>query len=289
MDLGGIRLKLAQAQLVCRVTSGDVETYVFAATPGVSPGYCFESASVQSWEAPYTEAIRSSSGLVVSGVQPGTDALIHLESVEGKKIQILTLTHEQVGNLWKGTFAGQERLILTESDVMFDRGTLTLTDIKAERRFGVYPPPDEVTHHGQSLESAADGIFPTYTIQQTVRTVDVRVEAVPTQEHTWLIHLPDDALDGVNDVFLLLNVTCDKAFLYMEDALVADHFYNGEIWEVGLKRFAEMLKRHPLKLVLAPLHEDTDIYLECKPNFVNGIAVALDGVEAIVQYQDNIA
>jgi hypothetical protein len=64
---------------------------------------------------------------------------------------------------------------------------------------------------------------------------------------------------------------------------------NGEIWEVGLKRFAEMIPHHPLKLVLAPLRGDTDIYLECKPNFVNGIVAALDGIEAIVQYQfDNV-
>jgi hypothetical protein len=270
---------------VCRVTSDDTETHVFAATPGVPPVYCFDAASVQSWEVTHSKAVHTPGALTISGIRAGTDALIRLESTTGKKSQILTLTHEQAGNLWKGVFAGQKRLILTESGVMFNQGILTFTDTKAEQHFGVYPAPNKVTYQDQSLGSAADGIFTTYTVQQPVQTVDIRVETVPSQEHTWLIHLPDDTLDGVNDVFLRLNIACDKAFLYVEDTLIADHFYTGEIWEIGLKRFAELIKRHPLKLVLDPLYEDADIYLECKPDFVDGMAAALNGVDAVVEYQ----
>jgi len=291
LDLSGIRLKFAQAQLVCRVETDDMETYVFAAIPGITPRYCFEAATVQNRQIINGDVDDSTGELTVSSVQPGIDVAIRMESKTGKKIELLTLTHDQTLNLWKGAFAGQERLVLTEAGVMFNEGRLTLTGNQAEQRFSLYPAPeDDLTYQGNRLAAVNNGIFTTYALQHPTHTVEIQVEVDLIQEHTWLIHLPDDTLAGVNDVFLQFSIDCDKAYLYVDDILIADYFYNGEVWEVGLKHLADLIKSQPLKLILDPLHEDADIYLECKPPFVNGIAAALHKVEVVTQYQfDDIA
>jgi len=286
LDLSGIRLKFAQAQLVCCVGTDDTKTYVFAATPGINPCYCFEAATVQRWQIVKGQVNDTAGELTISNEQPGTDAVIQLESREGKRIQLLTLPHDQALNLWKGDFAGKERLVLTESGVMFRQGSLTLTGKQAKQTFDVYPAPEnDLTYKGIRLAAVDDGIFTRYALQQPTHVIEAQIEVDSSQEYTWFIHLPEDTRAGVNDVFLRFSIDCNKAYLYVGDTLIADHFYNGEVWEVGLKRFASLIKSRPLKLVLDPLYADADIFLECKPRFVNGLAAALHNVEILPQYQ----
>lgn len=68
--------------------------------------------------------------------------------------------------------------------------------------------------------------------------------------------------DDMDNVFLELDVACDKAELFIGDKMVSDWFYTGKIWRVGLKRFQYPGK---LKLVLHALTKDQKVYLEKWP------------------------
>ena len=285
LDMKGVGLKFAQTQLVCRLDLDSETTYVFAETDSVSPVYSFDTTTISEVEVAGNMVDAAADDLVIRGIDPGRDSLIRLKSSQGEVVNILTLTSTQAQNLWKGEIAGQQHLILTASDVQFDMGTLTLCGTNSEQNFSVYPVPDKgFKYQGRLLQGRRDGLFTTYTVTQPKHDIAIQVEKSTCEPHTWTITLPDDAFEGVNDVFLYIDVACDKAFLYIAGSLIADHFYNGEIWQVGLKRFRQRLQDNTLKLTLVPLKDNAELYLDKLPSFKDGIAAALNSISTQAEY-----
>lgn len=82
------------------------------------------------------------------------------------------------------------------------------------------------------------------------------------------------------DVFLCLDFEADMAELYLEEEKIADAYYIGEKWEVGLKRFA-----FPGELILRiyPIRETDKVYLEKEIPFTDGVCCRLNGIEVVTE------
>lgn len=290
LDMDGVRLITACAQPVCRLAADDAITYVFTATLGVPPSYQFDADTVAAWEVMSGKASEEAGRLHITQIDSGLGARIDLRGQSGAAIRILTLTQAQALNLWKGEVAGQSRLILTPSDVMFDRGELLLTAREAGQTLWLYPdvPGSQLSYQGQILRGTQEGQFIVYRMHQTRHTLGANAEPIPDMPYMWHIKAPVEIIEGpsgVEDVFLRLHIACDSAHLYIDDQLIADTFYTGEVWEVGLKRFAGRLRRTPLRLVLLPLWWDAGVYVEHRPEYVDGVAARLEHVEAVPEYR----
>lgn len=97
---------------------------------------------------------------------------------------------------------------------------------------------------------------------------------------------PDDA--NVSNLFIEVNYAGDVARLSAKERLLADNFYNGLPWSVGLRRFSDVIKEGPLELSILPLSGDAPIFLEkrFRPSFGNSRQlVDLKGVTLSAQYQ----
>lgn len=71
--------------------------------------------------------------------------------------------------------------------------------------------------------------------------------------------------------------------LYAGEERIADCFYTGLPWEVGLKRFRRLLTARPLqplRLRVQALRQDSAVYLERPPPFTGGKALALRSLVA---------
>ena len=80
----------------------------------------------------------------------------------------------------------------------------------------------------------------------------------PAGKNEWKINfcdLPKGAL-------LRIKYTGDIAELYLDGKLIYDNFYNGEVFEVSLDRYAEELKGQSLTLSISPLPESKKVYLD---------------------------
>jgi beta-galactosidase len=86
---------------------------------------------------------------------------------------------------------------------------------------------------------------------------------------TWEVRLPEADLSGIEDLFLEIDYLGDCGRAYLGRRLVADHFYNGRPWEIGLKRFLPAMQEQGLLLKFLPLRQETPIYLgpEHRPAF----------------------
>ena len=284
LDLSGVRLVYAEAQPVCTLAVEGAQTYVFAATPGVPPVYAFDSATVAAWSVRHGSVHLDGTSLVIADIQPGVNAFYELTAMDGTQVRILTLSEVEALNLWLGKVGAQEVLVLTEADMYCKGGALVFTARTPTVDFSIYPRKP-LRHAGKLLTGTPDGLFTRYTVATPRRSPTVEVAPHPDLPYCWIITLPPDVLAGVDDVFLRFDVDCDKAFLYLGDDLVADYFYNGEVWEVGLKRFADRLGTASLRLVLKPPRAGAKVYFDCPPHFVVGVAGRLNGVEAVPAYR----
>ena len=84
-----------------------------------------------------------------------------------------------------------------------------------------------------------------------------------------------------DDLFLRINYVGDVANLYLGQRLLADNYYKGTPWEIGLKRFLPEASRQPLELKVLPLRKDAPIYLpkDAWPKF--DFTMVVSGIESI--------
>jgi len=86
-------------------------------------------------------------------------------------------------------------------------------------------------------------------------------EDFETKGAEWRITVPRAATAGLNELLLRIRYTGDVARLYLGSHLLEDNFYDGQVWEVGLKRFATEADAMGLALKVLPLGEGAPIYL----------------------------
>lgn len=87
------------------------------------------------------------------------------------------------------------------------------------------------------------------------------------------------------NIFLQIDSQVDQAELYLNGEKVADQYYIGDIWEVGLKRFDFPTE---LTLRLYPLEEDAPIYLETHPVYTNGVCCILRDIHCVYERKEKL-
>lgn len=288
LDMDGVRLKFATAQLLC-LLQGDGETlYVFFEVSGVRPVFSFYSDTVSDVELKEGTLERQEGTLAVSGLKPGSGCEFTVRSVSSHVVKVLTITEEQSLHLWKGRAFGCERLILCEGNVVFREKDLRISGTEAGRMaFAVYPPVEHsITCEGVSLKSSQDeeGIFQAF--KPSLQTREVEFSWKRTRDSSlngeffkylfedegeegaapeWEIRIDASAFGEANEITLVVDFVGDVVQAYIAGQCVADQFYNGVPWKIGLKRFRDQLASHSIVLKISPLLKERDIYMPSRP------------------------
>ncbi|HAN00411.1 MAG TPA: glycosyl hydrolase family 35 [Marinilabiliales bacterium] len=85
----------------------------------------------------------------------------------------------------------------------------------------------------------------------------------------WNINIPRSVSDNVQNTYLKLDYSGDRAELYNEHVLVADDFNSNQTWSIGLRGLERRVAGETLRLVIYPLSEKTKIYFDVLPE-ING-------------------
>jgi hypothetical protein len=268
---------------------------VLAATDGIAPELALDADTVTSVAAPSGEITPLADRLLVSGVRPGTDALVEVEAADGSRVGLLVLDAATARTVYRGPAWGAERLVLCGDGVVFDerRREVRLHSPAAEPSFAVLPAPDAApVVAGAHVRESADGVLSRFTIEagpladtaatvtpvrpggpapEPVTGVRGRV-SVPSEKDVeaaaseYRVDVPEDLLRDPSGVLLRLRWTGDLARAYVGDVLVADQFYSGRVWDIGLDRLpvGELLT-DGLRLKVLPLAPDAPVYVPGQP------------------------
>lgn len=242
MNLDGVLLKYATVQPLTRLFVNGELYYFFFAVRGIEPEFAFANdAFCELTCAESAGTVIQHSDMTIVRVFPGTGSLLTVTSVDGTKVQLVTLTQEQSLGFWKTDLFGRERIVLSEADLLFVEGRLQLhRTAQPALDFALFPAPDfPIFAEGVRLQPKQDGLFASYRIRMDEQSIAIQI--VRLDASRVIVRFPEGVLSSVNDLFLRINYAGDVGSAYIDGQLVADHFHNGTVWEIGLKKFCSRL------------------------------------------------
>ncbi|ELS58723.1 beta-galactosidase [Streptomyces viridochromogenes] len=280
LDVAGVRLEWATAQPVCTVGLADRTVLVLAATDGIAPELALDAGTVASVSAPTGDIAESDGRFLVTGVLPGTDALVEVETAGGGRVGLLVLDAATARTVYRGEAWGAERLVLCADGIVFDRDEVRVHSTAVRPSFAVLPAPEyALVVDGEAVAGEADGVFTRYRVGTGGdEALEVPVALVrpagPAPEPTtgvldrasmpadkyfdtvaaeYRVDVPEDLPEGA---VLRLRWSGDVGRAYVGDTLVADQFYSGGVWDIG-----RLPAGGALRVRVLPLHGDAEVHL----------------------------
>lgn len=280
LDVVGVRLEWATAQPVCRVELDGRTVLVLAATDGIAPELALDAGTVTSVSAPTGDIAEIDGRVLVTGLHPGTDALVEVTAVDGGRVGLLVLDAATARTVYRGAAWGAERLVLCADGVVFDGDEVRVHSTAARSSFAVLPAPERaLVVDGETVAGEADGVFARYRVGSggggaleapvtLVRPAGPAPEpakgvlgraSVPADKFVdtvaaeYRVDVPEDLPEGS---LLRLRWSGDVGRAYVGDELVADQFFSGRGWDIG-----RLPAGAALRVRVLPLHADAEVYV----------------------------
>lgn len=321
LDLSGVPLKYATAQLIARTTVNGEELVSLGCTQDVRCEVALEGTA---WKLALPTGIKRTEregATIFTWQRPEAAAHVTLrvKSLDGQgTVELVLLSPKAARETWMVPMGGSTRLFATSADVFAGDGAVTLQQLgDAKFNFAVYPELASAPACSVKLTPEAEGGF-----TAALKPYQVAVEAKQSKsagpapqvgfgpalrwrpkgvaeapdEATWsadaaqwsLQMKPDVLPPGVAALFLRVDYTGDEARLLTDGTLLDDNFYNGMPWVVGLKRYRVDGSIPALTLDILPIRADSPIYLEPAARAAvgaSGQTAVLRGVSIVPQYR----
>ncbi|MGW4114697.1 beta-galactosidase [Actinosynnema sp. NPDC004786] len=271
--VGSVELAWACATPVARPAWDGVPTAVFVATAGITPRFAFPVGT-------RVDGARIDDQGVVTVAAPGPDAVVTATAPDGATARLLVLDEASGSRLQRLTVAGVDTVVLCDEPVVVDGDSAWVETTRDHLDVSFLPAPDRVTGepHGEfrRVRLTADGT----RHEPVVRAVRVGAKAPPARtggprrrasapldedfEHAAVFHVevPAEALRGDDEVLLVLGYTGDVARAHVGGRLVADHFWHGPEWEIGLRRFADEVAADGVEIRVLPRPAGSAVYVD---------------------------
>jgi len=283
-----IVLQCATAQLLCKTEHNGEEYWFFFAYPEIPAVFVFDKQTIGTVSAARRAIRNLGNTITVTVSEAGTGGAFSVRSSDGQAVRIVTLSRAQAERCWKGLVWGRERILISDADLQFTEDRLRLASNQRQSLdFSVFPAPGQVVvEDGANACPKAGGLFTRYRLEREFPRIEVRAKRAPTSSTDmgeWKIGFSGARLEELEDLFLCIDFSGDMAELYLGDELLADRFYTGPAWEIGLKRFRERLAAWPfraLRLRVKALFADQPVYLERKCPLADGKALGLKAITA---------
>lgn len=268
-DMDGIDLVKANAQVLTRiVTEGEV-TYVFFVPDGMCGSFEFEEGTqingvcrniYRCGEKFKVTHCGADSGITVDDVEYISTECFMVEK-NSVRCKVLVLNREMADNMY---LLSGGRLAFTDTVLMEDADGIRLESTKASNMIYTYPAGIfagmKNVQRIQNIKNARLEYMGAYQVETEENNTEVTVKQVASSRYT--IEIPNTVMDGVKDALLQIDYTGDIGNAFINGRMINDNFANGAVWEIGLKDFAEELKKECITIYIVPLKEGVNVNVE---------------------------
>lgn len=253
MQIENYTLKYATVQPITKMES-DGEYYYFFFTPdGMEGRYCFQGE-----------------GIITVPSQPIHEFELNKD---GKKIHIVTLSREMSLQFYKVKLFSKTAVVMTEMALLADESGLRFETRKSQNSFFLFPDID-LNKKREYVKKGAHSIYTEYDWNlESKALLQVPVRQVGATRYC--LEISEDCMKDVKDAILKIDYTGDIGQAFIDGDMISDNFCNGTVWEIGLKEFADKLKKYPVTIYITPLKEGANVNVE------SAMAARMEQVDAI--------
>ncbi|MCX7985783.1 MAG: beta-galactosidase [Bacteroidales bacterium] len=288
--LGNSRLLYATVQPLTRFTNNDTTYYVFFAVDGITPELLIDTKSTfaTSEGAKVMELEGNRLVTVDAGSIP---VLINLKN---EKIQLLIINRQMAENSWVIGSKNTPRLIISKALVLDADNNIQLIQ-KGENQiaFDIFPKRNYVpkSNFGTVVNISHRSVFESYHI--TLPTVSSNVQIEKISDNKVNLKFLYELKPYVSDYYLTVDYVADVAMAFIDGKLVADDFYYGQPWTIGLKKFIDRSAKE-MVLYFRPIYSDAkylqDLPSSAIPDFKNNKTfLKLNSVNIAPEYRVNVS
>jgi hypothetical protein len=231
--INGVKLNYATAQLLTK-SEGKTPYFVFFTPEGTTGEFSFSKGAK-------VKNIRGAT-VITKGKQTFVKCAENVNEftvfANGKKTNILVIDKKLALKAYIVTIKGQKSLIFSDAIVLeSDNGLELLSTGNNSFDVSVYPKILEVptASIGTVTKIDENATFSSYHL--SLQAFDFHTKSREISTKKIALALPQAMPDDVNDIYLTINYTGDTGMGFLNDELVADNFYNGIPWQIGLRKF----------------------------------------------------
>jgi len=288
LSMAGVQLNYATGQLLTKFEDAGYIHYVFYEIDGTETEFQFNSQQIENIES-ITGNISDDGNHIYFLPEPGLKSTAEIIGKDGRKIKITTLTRDQALYTWKVSLNGMERIIISKSTILDQNGMLKIQNIgNNTMQFNIYPDvKNGFTSGSGRISRNSEGLFSQYNIELEKIEVPVEIQKVTDQRIT--LNIPEGAMTDLNDIFLKIDYIGDTGMGFINGKLVTDHFYYGEPWWIGLKRFVPEIMEEGMYFYFKPIYPEAPYLMDLSPDeipdFQNGNVIDVKSVDIVPEYQ----
>lgn len=301
LELGGVLLKDATAQMLCKLSRCDRDIFVFFADGDAA--FAFDAATLSAVPA----GAKHTDNRIVAQLSSSSAQSLRIKSLGGREIEILLLNLAQSVDAYKLRRGGADVLILSDAVVLESANGIELLAERPSTSVHVWPDDAAgIFKHADCTRSGGFALFEFKAppVAVSVKTTPLRapgaarevkigfqhVAEAPTDQDfqkagEWNLRVTGEA-DHAARVRLRIKYRGDVARLYREETLLTDHFNHGRAFEFEFTMRAGRFEEQ-FRLQILPLSADAPIYFS-HGNPVKGNenqACELQSIEAIVLFK----
>ena len=130
----------------------------------------------------------------------------------------------------------------------------------------VYPKSPTVPKTGLGKLAKIDGNAAFSSWRVTLPSFEFAAKTKEISSRKITVALPPSMPAGVSDIYLTVNYTGDTGMDFINGELVADNFYNGLPWQIGLRKFlTSAAKPKEMVFYFRPMQKNATYLMDLQP------------------------
>lgn len=261
-DLSGVQLNYATAQLLTTSEGEKNPYYVFFAPQGIRPQFSFKKTKgLKIINGSQTTITLNKERWLVDCPQEGPSEFI-LKN-DGQIITVLVVDKALALKSWMVDIDQQKHLLFTDGDVLqHDQGFEILS--KGANIFDLFVYPETATKptiDGRSLSpESKTKVLSHFKIK--IPEANLAFSSFKINENRLVVSLDGGIPENLHDVILKIDYVGDTAMGFLDNELVADEFYKGMPWEIGLRYFSRVKKAKEMNFYFRPIYKDAPFLVD---------------------------
>lgn len=292
LDVNGINLKYATAQLLVKGEDSATPYYAFFVHEGEQPVFVFsKSAGLKIKNSASTSILQTKNGWKVTASEKLNSEFV-LE-LNGKKTRILILTNAMALKAYELEMESKKVLCFSDALAIQNKNDVEFLSLNhSDFNFSIYPKitfTPQITD-GKLIRQKPESIFNDYSV--SLPQVELKLDSNFTGSDKVQVKLPK-LEKGLNDIFLNIDYIGDTGMAFINGVLVADDFYKGLNWNIGLKQFLSNGDYKEIQFYFRPIYATAPYLVDLKPasipNFSkNKKVVDIRKVSLIPEYKTTV-